>query len=41
MHHTARYGQVARYDGLPPEPAFGAEVGEWVKERVEGFLPGI
>lgn len=22
MHHTARYGQVARYDEPPPEPAF-------------------
>ena len=38
MHHTARYGQVARYDGPPPEPAFAGEVGEWVKERVAGFV---
>ena len=38
MHHTARYGQVARYHELPPEPAFGADVGEWVTERVAGFI---
>ncbi len=37
LHHTARYNQEARYDGPPPEPAFGAEAGEWVKERVAGF----
>ena len=38
MHHTARYGQVARYHEPPPEPAFGAEVVEWVEERVAGFV---
>ena len=38
MHHTARYGQVARYHEPPPEPAFEGEVGAWVKERVAGFV---
>ena len=38
MHHTARYGQVARYHEPPPEPAFDGEVGEWVKERVAAFV---
>lgn len=38
MHHTARYGQVARYHEPPPEPAFEGKVGEWVKERVAGFV---
>ena len=37
LHHTVRYNQVAQYDEPPPEPAFDAEVGEWVKERVAGF----
>ena len=39
MHYTARYGQVARYDAPPPEPAFEVEVAEWVEERVAGFAP--
>ena len=38
MHHTARYGQVARYHEPPPEPAFEGEVGAWVSERVAGFV---
>ena len=38
MHHTARYGLVARYDEPPPEPAFEAEMGKWVSERVAGFV---
>ena len=38
MHHTVRYGQVTRYHEPPPEPAFGAEVGAWVKERVARFV---
>ena len=38
LHHTARYGQVARYDAPPPEPAFAPEVQEWVEERVAAFL---
>ena len=38
MHHTARYGQVTRYQDPPPEPAFEAEVAEWVGERVAGFI---
>ena len=38
MHHTARYGQVARYHEPPPEPAFAAEVVKWVGERVAGFV---
>ena len=38
MHHTARYGQVARYHEPPPEPAFAPEVAVWVGERVAGFL---
>ncbi len=39
LHHTARYGQVARYDAPPPEPAFAPGVQEWVGERVAEFLP--
>ena len=38
MHHSVRYGQVARYHEPPPEPAFEGEVGEWVTERVAGFV---
>lgn len=38
MHHTARYGQVARYHEPPPEPVFEGEIGEWVKERVAGLV---
>ena len=38
LHHTARYGQIARYDAPPPEPAFEVEVAEWVGERVAGFV---
>ena len=38
MHHTARYGQVTRYQDPPPEPAFAPEVAEWVGERVAGFV---
>ena len=38
MHHTARYGQVARYEEPPPEPAFAPGVQEWVGERVAGFV---
>ena len=38
MHHTARYGQVARYHEPPPEPAFEGEMGAWVKERVAGLV---
>ena len=41
LHHTARYGQAARYHEPPPEPVFEGEVGEWVKERVAGFLPAV
>lgn len=40
MHHTARYGQVARYHEPPPEPAFEGVVAEWVKERVAEFVGG-
>ena len=36
LHHTARYGQVARYHEPPPEPAFEGEVAEWVEERAAG-----
>ena len=39
LHHTARYNREARYDEPPPEPAFEGEMGEWVKERVAGYLP--
>ena len=39
LHHTARYGQVARYQEPPPEPTFEAEIQEWVGERVAAFLP--
>ena len=38
MHHTVRYGQVARYHEPPPEPAFEGEMATWVKERVAGFV---
>ena len=38
LHQTARYNQEARYHEPPPEPAFGAEVAEWVKERVAGLV---
>ncbi len=38
MHHTVRYGQVARYQDPPPEPDFAPEVAEWVGERVAGFV---
>ena len=38
LHHTARYGQITRYDAPPPEPAFEAEVQQWVGERVAGLL---
>ena len=38
MHHTVRYGQVARYHEPPPEPAFSPEVAEWVGERVAEFV---
>ena len=41
MHHTARYGQVARYHEPPPEPAFAPEVAEWVGERVAGFVTPV
>ena len=34
LHHTARYGLVARYDEPPPEPAFNPAVVEWVGNRV-------
>ncbi len=34
LHHTARYGRVARYNVPPPEPAFAPEVQQWVEERV-------
>ena len=37
MHHTARYGQVARYHEPPPEPEFAPEVAKWVAERVSEF----
>ncbi len=38
LHHTARYGQVARYHEAPPEPTFEGKAAEWVKERVAGFV---
>ena len=38
MHHTARYGQVARYHEPPPEPEFAAEAQAWVGERVADFV---
>ncbi len=38
LHHTARYGQVARYQEPPPEPDFAPEVQQWVGERVAGFV---
>ena len=38
MHHTARYGQVARYHEPPPEPSFAPEVAAWVGERVSGLV---
>ena len=37
MHHTARYGQVARYHEPPPEPGFAPGVAEWVGEQVVGL----
>ncbi len=39
MHHTARYGLVARYHEPPPEPAFAPEAQAWVEARLAGFLP--
>lgn len=38
LHHTARYGQVARYHEPPPEPAFAPEAQAWVEDRVAQFV---
>ena len=37
LHHTARYGQVARYNAPPPEPVFAPEVQQWAGERVKQY----
>ncbi len=37
VHRRARYGQITRYDGPPPGPAFDAGTQEWINGRLESF----